>query len=306
MNQHTVERGRQSIDHPNENSHSKVSDSNGGFTILEIMIATAILVIGLMGIFALFPVAMRLGTITIEETNAVIIARSVEQAIRDGVQNRKGQTENDYHTYFLFQHDGVKDPLPSAVLNASPRADYYILFPEPDGNSRQEVERGAAYNNGKTFVYPETDGLTWTTELSGMELSEVEDTDSGASPNGGGKPLQADDDGDDIEESGSGARTYAVYRTYPLSNQFLDALGFDEDEEKIRDDDPISQYSFAFAIRPAYRDGSLSRTFPTDRTLVPSGELYEVEILVYRSFFFVKGGENVKEPILRKTVLVHR
>ena len=113
-----------------------------------------------------------------------------------------------------------------------------------------------------------------------------------------------DDDGDDFEDE-DGNQSYVVYRTFPLSNQFLDKLGLEDDDDQP-DNDPISQYSYAFAIRPAFRDASLSRTFPTDPKLVPAGELYEVEILVYRAFFYTKGGNNVREPILRKTILVHR
>ena len=277
----------------------------GGFTILEIMIATAILVIGLMGLLALFPAAMRSGTLTIEETNAMLIAKSVEQAIREGVQNRKAQDqETGRFTYFLFQHDGVKDPLPRKITDASPSADHYILFPSPDDTSRQALDRGEAYRRGKTFVFPETDGTEWTASLGGI-TETFEDEDSGAEPNGNGNPNLADDDRDDYEDDESGDTDFEVYRTYPLSNRFLATLGLEEDDEDaVADDDPISQYSFAFSLRPAYRDASQTRRDPTQSDLAPAGELYEAEILVFRSFW--KGTIGAREPILRKTILVHR
>ena len=280
-----------------------------GFTILEILISTVILVIGLLGLLALFPVALKLGTITIENTNAALIARSVEQAVREGVQNRKGQDPQTLNTFFLLQHDGVKDPLPRRLVDAVPSADNYILFPEPSDSSQREYDRGDAYRQGKLFVYPETDGQSWQPLLDGVTLDEVSDLDSGSSPNGGGDVRLADDDKDDIEID-SENQTYGVYRTYSLSNQFLTGLGIDEDDDEFDStgakDDPISQYSFALAIRPAYRDASLNRRFPTEGTLIPAGELYEVEILVYRSFFYVEGGGNAREPILSRTILVHR
>jgi len=298
--------------------NQRVSARQSGFTILEIMIATAILVVGLMGLLAMFPVAMKSGTITIQDTQAALIARSVEQAIREGIENRKGQEENGYHTYFLFQHDGVVDPLPRRIEDASSAADHYILFPTPRAamnDAKQAQERGDAYQQGKVFVYPETDGLSWIPVRAGLTLPELEDDSAGADPNGNGNPALADDDKDDYIIEGSSGRGTSVRRelgrdilvmkTFPLSNRFLDLLEEDADGEKVVDNDPISQYSFAFAIRPACRDSSLDRSHPFERSLVPAGELYEVEILVYRSFVFVKGG-NRADPILRKTILVHR
>ncbi len=296
----------------------EISTRESGFTILEIMIATAILVVGLMGLLALFPAAMKSGTITIQDTQAALIARSVEQAIREGIENRKGQEENGYHTYFLFQHDGVVDPLPRRIEDASSASDHYVLLPTPRAaitDTKQAQDRGDAYQQGKVFVYPETDGMSWIPVRAGLTLPEVEDVEADADPNGNGNPALADDDKDDyiiVDFSGRGTsvrrelgRDFLVMKTFPLSNRFLDLLEEDADGEKVIDNDPISQYSFAFAIRPAFRDSSLDRSHPFERTLVPAGELYEVEILVYRSFVFVKGGDRA-EPILRKTILIHR
>jgi prepilin-type N-terminal cleavage/methylation domain-containing protein len=48
-----------------------------GFTILEIMIATAILTLGLVGILALFPVAIDSAKKIMDRSTAVTIAKSV-------------------------------------------------------------------------------------------------------------------------------------------------------------------------------------------------------------------------------------
>lgn len=274
-----------------------------GFTILEILIATAILTIGLMGLLALFPVAMRSGKITIEETNAIIIAGSVEQAIRDGIQNRKAQDPTGRFTYFLLQHDGVTDPLPYRIADASPSDDHYILLPSPDTDGIQPVDRDAAFEGGKTFVYPETDGKTWTPVVGGVQHPETSDLESQTEPNGGQNPLGADDDGDDAIDDATGDKDFEVYRTYSLTNRFVDELLL-EAEPQLLYEDPISQYSFAFAIRPAYRDASLDRSSPLDDNFIPAGELYEVEILVFRTF--LKGTAGARKPILRKKILVAR
>ena len=80
-----------------------------GFTIMEILIAAAILVVGLLGILALFPVAVNTGKRSIEDTNAVLIAQSVESALREGLAQRKGQSK-----------DG-KWNLPTKLINDSSR-----------------------------------------------------------------------------------------------------------------------------------------------------------------------------------------
>ncbi len=291
-----------------------MNSRQSGFTILEIMIATAILVVGLLGLLALFPVAMDSGRRTIEETSAVLIANSVEQAIRGGLRDRKGQSADGKWTFFCFAHDGVEDSFPTRLSRARPGADYYILLPSPDPDRTVALDRGEAWGRGKTFVFPETDGTTWE-ETDQFGSRERFDSESGAQPNGGGNPMFADDDGDDrvVKVRDQATRTvideydsFDLRRVYRLSNAFFDEERAMDDD--LVDNDPISQYSFAFAIRPALQDGSLDRSFPDDSSFVPSGDLYEVEILVFRSFRTSEGENNSVEnkPIHRTQILVHR
>ncbi|MCA8962263.1 MAG: hypothetical protein KDC38_17180, partial [Planctomycetes bacterium] len=263
---------------------------------------------------ALFPVSLRPGKATIENTNAVIIAQSVEQAIREGLAHRKGQSDDGRWTFFVFSHPGVKDALPVTVDQARPSADYYILLPEDDSDERRKrlENRESAYNRGKVFVYPESDGLSWTESAAGTDRT-VEDMDSGATPNGGGDPTRADDDADDLTrvmELPDGERevtSYEVFRTYSLDEEFIDHVGEDVDSELslgFDERDPIRDYSFAFTIRRALNDGSLGRQAPSDREFVPANELFEVEVLVYRSFVSRTAGAD--NPILRARFLVHK
>ena len=273
-----------------------------GFTILEILLAVVILTVGLLGLLAVFPVAMRSGKQAVETTNAVIITKSVEQAIRAGLRERKRQSPDGKWTYFIFSHDGVQDPLPSKVKEARPGADYYILLPSPDPDRKASQPRDAFYERGKTFVFPESDGSIWEVYESG-ETREVKDETSQAPANGNGNVMRADDDRDDREITNrfETFETIDVRRVYYLSNRF-----FDEEwasDYNVTDTDPISQYSFAFAIRPARQDGSLDLQYPDSRNFVPSGDLYEVDILVFRSF---REGTTSAEPIYENQILVHR
>ena len=301
---------------PLSSSHGSDFGANSpisGFTILEILLAVVILTVGLLGLLAVFPVAMDSGRRAVETTNAVIITQSVEQAIRDGLKQHKGQSRDGRWTYFIFHHDGVTDDYPTDIAKARPGADYYILLPSPDPESNTSIDREAHWDRGKTFVFPESDGLTWIVD-DGSGEREVdngsEDT-SNASPNGNGNPLLADDDADDrdvtpVNNAGEPMRdrTYRdfdVRRVYTLSNNFFDeemAEDFD-----ITDDDPISQYSFAFAIRPAKQDSSLGIQMPDSSKLIPAGELYEVDIMVFRTF---REGTRNADPIYRSQILVHR
>ncbi len=57
-----------------------------GFTLIEILIAMTVLVVGLVGILALFPVGIKSGTESVEDTNAAIIASSVHHALTNALR----------------------------------------------------------------------------------------------------------------------------------------------------------------------------------------------------------------------------
>ncbi|MGE4603228.1 MAG: prepilin-type N-terminal cleavage/methylation domain-containing protein [Planctomycetota bacterium] len=280
-----------------------------GFTILEILLAVVILTVGLLGLLAVFPVAMRAGKEAVENTNAVLISQSVEQAIREGLMEHKAQSPDGRWTYFIFNHDGVTDPLPARIDRARPDADYYILLPSPDPGRKTTIRRNEYWERGKTFVFPETDALTWIVSDGGVER-EVTDDSSSSPPNGRGNPIRADDDADDfLREIRSpdsdrvldSYETYDVRRVYRLSNRFFDhELAQDYD---FVDNDPISQYSFAFTIRPAKQDGSLDLKYPDDQSFIPAGELFEIDILIFRSF---REGTKLADPFYQCQILVHK
>lgn len=90
--------------------------SRRAFTIIEILIAIVVLVLGIVGIIALFPTAIDSGNKTIEDSYSAAITQSVVDAITVGLRESRytftpagGAT----WTYFVFNHDGVQDPPPT-------------------------------------------------------------------------------------------------------------------------------------------------------------------------------------------------
>jgi prepilin-type N-terminal cleavage/methylation domain-containing protein len=237
----------------------------GGFTLLEILIATGILTIGLASIVSLFPVAMNVGRQVIEMSNAVVIAQSVAEAVRDGIRNRKRYSETrqggETNVYFVFQHDGVKDAVPSDVDRESPNHDYYVLLPRFRSGQKfgGAGARTQAVQTGKTFIYPETDKDR---------------------PNGRGDASVADDDSDD--DGDDKVWTLRVEDVYRLGNHLLPVgnLGSEQFLESIAQD-VLQQYSYAFAITPSWFDADLtnSRT-----SFTPANQLYHVRVFVFRAF----------------------
>ncbi len=75
-----------------------------GFTLMEILIAMAVLLVGLVGILSLFPVGLDATRKAIEDTNAALIAESVYASLRASAQRTQlisGKMK------LVFFHDGI-------------------------------------------------------------------------------------------------------------------------------------------------------------------------------------------------------
>ena len=231
-----------------------------GFTILEIMIATAILTLGLVGILALFPVAIDSGRRVMERSTAVTIGKSVAEQIRAGIRNQKRYDFSGAvpHTYFVFNHDGVKGPIPRSTSQERPDGDYYILLPQfrPEQAFSGDDARVASVRASKEFVYPEDD----------------------MPPNGGGDPYVADDDGNDGPDGG-----IVVKKVYTLGNRLPGDADVGETVLEDQKSEALKQYSFAFSIRASPSDTNLSNN---PRQHQPGNNLYHVRVMVFRSFTY--------------------
>src|SRR5262245_27915586 len=259
---------------------TKAAPGDAGFTILEIMIATAILTLGLVGILALFPVAIYTGKQIVEKSTSVVAAESVAEAIRQGLRNnlrfKTGIGTQTTFTYFIFKHDGVMDEIPNRQELEKPEKDYYILLPRfPAGKDGTFLNRDQAQAVAKTFVYPETD----------------------PNPNGNGNAFQADDDGDDSIEDlpgGEKQKDIRVEKTYSFGN-FLPST--EATGESVLDDQKIEalkQYSYAFAIQSSKYDANLS---PNENVFQPANRLYRVRVLIYRGFIPPAADSKPPEPV---------
>ena len=266
--------GRSELDGSQLESSTTACSRCGGFTILEIMIATAILTLGLVGILALFPVAIHSGKQVVEKSTAVVVAESVAEAIRDGIRNQLRFNRKSGDLYFVLKHDGIVDTIPVKIEDESARDDYYVLLPTYKGNRFSGRKgRDKALERASTFLYPETD----------------------RNANGGGKASRADDDGNDFTYRFSNGDSYTdvfVEKTYQLGQNLP---GQDDSGDNVLDDqkiDAIKQYSFAFTISPSYNDTNLSAN--SDQYM-PGGRLFHVRIMVYRSFY--KADRDADQPI---------
>jgi type II secretory pathway pseudopilin PulG len=254
-----------------------------GFTILEIMIATAILTLGLVSVLALFPAAIHTGKQVMDLSSSVVVAESVAEAIRESLRNqiRSIERSNGTNRYFVFSHDGVLDVPPNDRKQERPNKDYFILLPRfPAGRGfsgrNDKGRRSQAFKAGKVFVYPETD----------------------PNMNGGqGDARLADNDGDDYRGQFSNGRLYNdihISKTYKLGQTLP---GLDDVGVKVLEDQQIEtlkQYSFAFAVRVSFKDsnGSLN-----DSQFAPSNHLYNFHVLIFRNFLPPAPDERHQEPV---------
>lgn len=161
------------------------SARRAGFTILEILIAIVVLVLGITGIIALFPTAIESGNKTVEDSYAAAITQSVVDALTVGVrESRYTTTQGRVYTYFVFNHDGVLDQPPTSphMFDAASvggdkkqgalwRRDYCVILPRATIDDTTTPNSNAA--NEPNFMYPVPSYVRDT------ELENVKDTDPG-------------------------------------------------------------------------------------------------------------------------------
>lgn len=273
LNKSPVENTRSAVGRP---SRSRALGRAGGFTLIEILIATSILTLGLVGILALFPVAIHTGKQVVESSSSVVIGQSVVDSIRSGIRNSKGLSRSrPQSSYFILRHDGVTDKVPADPKLYNAKDDYYILLPRfPSERKFAAGSKGRAdsLRRGSVFIYPESDKKA----------------------NGGGNALVADNDGDDYDRTtldGGAERTFRVEKVYrlgqklipggdPNDGQFSDA--FLEDRRVFKDMtiDQLRQYSFAIKVRNSFYDADASEAGSYE----PANKLYHFTVLIFRGF----------------------
>lgn len=76
---------------------------HSGFTILEILIAMVVITVGVVGLLALFPIAIKSTSNAVKDSRASLLARSVQEAITVGMRVSPDEATS---TTVLLQHDG--------------------------------------------------------------------------------------------------------------------------------------------------------------------------------------------------------
>lgn len=119
------------------------------------LIALVVLVIGILGIFALVPTAVRSASSTVDELHASQQARSIVEALRLGARDLSHEVWRDTGTGRSLQHAFFFFPHPAALPPGTPSPTVYL----PDGRVDPAVFDHRAcillpHGVDKTFVYP--------------------------------------------------------------------------------------------------------------------------------------------------------
>lgn len=122
-----------------------------GFTIIEILIAMVVLSLGLVGILGVFPAGIKKTAEIVEDSNAAIIAESVQNSVELALQSARIDDGADRGFVYLGEGvDALMDekghilPVDITTLDGTPAsinkaADYWVKLP---------------YDNGETYLYP--------------------------------------------------------------------------------------------------------------------------------------------------------
>jgi type II secretory pathway pseudopilin PulG len=242
-----------------------------GFTLLEILIATAILVIGVTGIVALFPTSIENAGRTVEDTYASAIGQSVVTALsmaqRDGLiyqtgsytESSAGQTITTPRRYLLLNHDGLVSTVstqpedPTTFYRGYYTADFMILLPHgPAGNTDPTLE--------PRLLYPYLDGTYGNRAVGQLSSGTPNDVVSSGT-------------GSTIKPTASGSNVIWVQKVAPVGRdasgnvrfEYLDANGM------VKDSYP--QYSWALTLERA-----------RDTTGTYSDYLFQAVVMVFRNF----------------------
>lgn len=256
------------------------------FTLLEILIAIVVLVIGITGIVAVFPTAIKSGNQTVVDSYASLITQSVVDAINVGIREARYRTNvtpgAESWDYFIFEHDGVQDDITSTTPEqyfTVAGLDFCILLP-----------RGQATNKDKNreiilhFPCP-PDKVSARANPTIASLANL--NDEVVNPDGRVRTV-ADPGGSGIFQF---KKTYLLGREIdpsknpnPIRDEFLGEFiaGSGTSGERLIKD-PYPQYSFGFSIRRARIDTTAPRGVLTVADDF-SDNLFEVKVKIFRNF----------------------
>lgn len=293
------------------------------FTLIEILIAIVVLVLGITGIVALFPTAIDSGNRTVEDTYAATITQSVVDAISVGLRESRytwtadsGAGEGRVWTYFVFNHDGVVDLAPGEpedfesgrhTLAAGGEEadkiwtrDYCVVLPQSTATTPENLSSA----NEPFFTYPIPNLAELVSRPGEAHLSEEQ-----RSPAKLRQLSLTDNFGPQFrKENNEGLLTAWFTRVYHLgryrddgtSNRKGQIKDLYRGEAEIDNTstspsadegialDPYPTYSFCFAIKRARVDTAGGTPSGPDGVIDAndpfSNSLYELRIMVFKNF----------------------
>ncbi len=313
-----------------------------GFTLIEILIAISVLLIGILGVTSLFPVALQMGDEAITNSLAADMSRSVEEQLRASIKHRKFvfAPERRGHILhaFIYEHDGVlsgnderdphttraeKDPVVINPEDLARHSTYWrnnsvILFPCDNsaraamgysGESTPLRNRRKAYLLGKVFVYPEGDP------------DETTERGRAKPANGRGNPQNADDDKDDFRYDHTKDRVplemqkrlvegeewpLRVTKTYLFGTRLAER--FSGGDSKFTIDTKSKEWkqnpyrSYSYAFA-VRRAFEDGNLSPQGQKYIPANELFEVKVMIFKAF----QPETINaQPVFTTTFLISR
>jgi type II secretory pathway pseudopilin PulG len=271
------------------------------FTLLEILIAIVVLVIGITGIVAVFPTAIKSGNQTVVDSYASLITQSVVDAVNVGIRESRYRTNPippaESWDYFIFEHDGVQDDItnttPEQYFTVS-KFDFCILLPRgTPTNVTKDNEIVLHFPCPKNKVNARANPTTGNLDNLNDEVAKAENL----VPNTKGDlhfPV---------------AKTFLLGRRIdpnvnpnPIRDEFLGELiaGSGTGGERLIKD-PYPQYSFSFSIRRARIDTNAPRGVLDAKDFF-SDNLFEVKVKIFRNFNESQSGLN---PVPRNNYWVH-
>lgn len=277
------------------------------FTLLEILIAIVILVVGITGIVALFPAAIKSGNQTVVDSYASLITQSVVDAINVGVRETRyryaATPTADAWEYFIFDHDGVNDDIHAAgaqdpsIYTQVADQDFCILLPRgTPGNVQSRDEMVLHFPCPQDKISNRRNPVISNPDLNDERITPDDRRRTVDDPNGSG--------------------IFQVKRVYQLGrergrpnvlrDEFLgEAVGGGAsttiERKRI---DPYPQYSFSFSLQRARVDltAPRGRLDPTDPF---SDNLFEVKIKIFRNFNQDLIARNNSDLIQRNNIWIH-
>ena len=226
--------------------------SSAGFTLLEILIAMVILMVGLLGILAVFPTAMRSASRAVEDTYCASIAQSVVDAIHLGLRSAHATTEAG-NSYLILDHDGVRD------LDTDRKNGTFQNF---------VIDKDTSYQKVATRDYCIT--LPPINLTGAPYLYPRKKNDPPRKP-------------PNMNAQGPNGKKMEVTQTYKLGKDFGKDQSMSQAARDLEAKDPYPQYSFAFTIRPCKGPDPTRPTVNVNQQQ-PIAGLYEVVVMVYRNF----------------------